>query len=330
MSDNSEKIEKEISITVPDSITPDRLDKYLASYNDLKLTRSRVQKLISDNYILVNGEVPTNKYSVNSGDVIKIKIPAPPPSKVNPENIPLEIIYEDQYLVVVNKPAGLVTHPGAGNRTGTLVNALLHQYGTLAAGSQSDRPGIVHRLDKNTSGLLVVARTDEIYQKLQKLIQTREIHRHYKAIICGHLKEEKGTINAPIGRSIKDRKKMIVTDVKSREAITEYKVIERYRSYDFVEVSLFTGRTHQIRVHFSYLGHPVFGDPEYGGREKWCRGMFAPERLLTRSLLDKLPRQALHAFRLEFDHPVTAEKMLLEAELPGDFSRVVEVLRSNE
>jgi len=148
MLDNSEKFENEISITVPDGITPDRLDKYLASHTDLKLTRSRIQKLISDKYILVNGEIPTNKYAVKSGDEIEIRIPAQTPSKVNPENIPLKIIYEDQYFVVVNKPAGLVTHPGAGNRSGTLVNALLYQYGKLAAGSESDRPGIVHRLDK--------------------------------------------------------------------------------------------------------------------------------------------------------------------------------------
>lgn len=327
MFDDSVKIEKEVSITIPEDITPERLDKYLSSYDDLKLTRSRIQKLISEELITVNGKAASKKYPINSGDVIEIKIPTSPPSKLKPENIPLDIIYEDQYLVVVNKPAGLVTHPGVGNRTGTLVNALLNQYGSLASGSESDRPGIVHRLDKNTSGLLVVARTDEIYQKLQKLIQAREIHRHYKAIICGHLKEESGKIDAPIGRSIKDRKKMTVTDVKSREAITEYKVIERFRSYDYVEVALFTGRTHQIRVHFKHLGHPVFGDPEYEGRDKWCRGMFAPERLLTKKLLEMLPRQALHAFRLEFDHPVTAEKMVLESELPEDYSSVLDMLR---
>jgi len=327
MIDETKNIEKEIRITIPEDTAPERLDKYLSSHDELKLTRNRIQKLIADNFILVNGNVPSKKYSVCCGDIVEIKIPTPPPSKVNPENIPLDIIYEDQYLVVVNKPAGLVTHPGAGNRTGTLVNALLHKYSSLASGSDSDRPGIVHRLDKNTSGLLVVARTDEIYQKLQHLIQAREIHRHYKAIICGHLKEENGEIEAPIGRSIKDRKKMTVTDIKSREAKTAYKLIERFHSYDYVEVALYTGRTHQIRVHFTHIGHPVFGDPEYGGREKWYKGMFAPERPLTRRLLDMFPRQALHAFRLEFEHPVTSEKMELESEPPDDFSEVLNTLR---
>ncbi len=327
MCDDSEKIENEIRIIVSEDDEPERLDKYLSSHDDLNLTRSRIQKLISQELIRVNETVTSNKYSIKSGDAIEIKIPTPPPSKVIPENIPLEIIYEDQYLVVVNKPAGLVTHPGAGNRTGTLVNALLYKYGSLASGSASDRPGIVHRLDKNTSGLLVVARTDEIYQKLQKLIQSREIHRHYKALVCGHLKEKSGTIDAPIGRSIKDRKKMAITDINSRVAITEFKVIERFRSYDFAEVALFTGRTHQIRVHFTHLGHPVFGDPEYGGREGWYKGMFAPERPLTKTLLDMLPRQALHAFKLEFDHPVTGEKMVLESQLPDDFSNIIEMLK---
>ena len=227
---------------------------------------------------------------------------------------------------VVNKPAGMVTHPAAGHYSGTMVNALIHHFEKLASGSGYERPGIVHRLDKGTSGLILIAKTDDIYLKLQQQMQKREIKRTYLALVCGHMKDNEGVIELPIGRSIQDRKKMVVTNVKSREARTSYKLIDRFRSYDLLEVQLHTGRTHQIRVHFSHLGHPVFGDPEYGGRHKWHGGIFAPERELAKHLLDIIPRQALHAQQLEFMHPATQKAIPLRADPPEDIKRVLGTL----
>ncbi len=317
-----------ITITVPQDIFPIRIDRFLASSSEIDITRTRIQKLIAEGLITVNGSMVSKKYEVKSNDVITVTVPPTQPRTVVSENIPLSIVYEDDYLLVVDKPAGMVTHPGAGNYRGTLVNALMHHVATLAGGAGEDRPGIVHRLDKNTSGLLVVARTDEVYLKLQKQLQAREMKRTYYALVCGHVKEEAGTIDAPIGRSLHNRKKMVVTNINSREARTNYQLIERYRSYDFIKVSLQTGRTHQIRVHFAHLGHPVFGDPEYGGREKWHRGMFAPERPLAKKLLAIMPRQALHAYRLSFTHPITGEVITIESPLPDDFAAVLSILQS--
>ncbi|MEW5995125.1 MAG: RluA family pseudouridine synthase, partial [Candidatus Zixiibacteriota bacterium] len=243
------------------------------------------------------------------------------------EDIPLKIVYEDDQVVVVDKPAGLVVHPAPGHYSGTLVNALIHHFESLAGGSAIERPGIVHRLDKDTAGLILVARTDSAYQKLQQQMQRREIKRTYLALICGHVKEKEGVIELPIGRSHRDRKKMAVTQVSGREAVTRYRLRERFRTYDLLEVDLLTGRTHQIRVHFSHLGHPIFGDPEYGGREKWHRGAFGPERQFASRLLQLIDRQALHAAKLTFTHPATGRKITLESELPDDFAKVLEQLR---
>ena len=315
-------------IVVEDGAPRLRLDLYLTQHAEVKLTRNRIQKLIDDQLITVNGKPADKKTPVKPGDKIAIVIVEPPPTDIKAENIPLEIVYEDAYLIVINKPAWLVTHPGAGNYSGTLVNALVHHFSRLARGSGSDRPGIVHRLDKDTSGLLLIARTDESYQKLQQALQAREIKRTYLALVCGHMKEEKGTIDLPIGRSLRNRKRMVVTTAASRGAITHYSLVRRFRSYDLLDVSLETGRTHQIRVHFSHLGHPVFGDPEYGGREKWHRGQFAPERPLARKLLELISRQALHARRLELDHPVTGKPLVFEVPPPEDFRTVLKVLES--
>ncbi|MBU0985212.1 MAG: RNA pseudouridine synthase, partial [candidate division Zixibacteria bacterium] len=191
---------------------------------------------------------------------------------------------------------------------------------------ESDRPGIVHRLDKNTSGLLIIARTEETHGLLQQAIQERRVKRQYLALICGHLAEESGRIDLPIGRSLRHRTRMAVTNQNSRESVTDYTLKDRYRSYDLVEIVLQTGRTHQIRVHFSHLGHPVFGDPEYGGREKWHRGIFGPERPLAQKLLGVLQRQALHAGRLVFVHPITGEALDFAAEPPADFQELLVVL----
>ncbi len=309
-------------------MAPERIDRYLGSHPDVRLSRTRIQKLITDGLVTVDDETTTTKYVLKGGEHICITVPAAAPSELTGEDIPLEIVYQDEYLAVVNKPAGMVTHPGAGNRSGTLVNALIHHLGRLPLMGETDRPGIVHRLDKNTTGLLVVAKTEESFKALQEAIFERKVHRTYIVLVCGHMLEDRATIDLPIGRSTRDRKKMSVAYQTGKEAKTGYKLTERFRSYDLLEASLFTGRTHQIRVHFSHLGHPVFGDQEYGGREKWLRGLFGPERPLARKMLRTLHRQALHAHRLEFEHPVTGEKLRFEADLPGDFQKILRILRS--
>jgi 23S rRNA pseudouridine1911/1915/1917 synthase len=316
---------KTIKVTSADAGT--RIDKYLASVVELGLSRTKIERLIAEGLVTVNGEPTASKYQVKAGEKITVTIPALAPTYLEAEDIDIEIVYEDDHLAVVNKPAGMVTHPAAGNQTGTLVNALLHRFGSLAESSGMNRPGIVHRLDKNTSGLLVVAKTEIGFAGLQKAIQERRVVRTYWAIICGHMKETEGTIDLPIGRSRSDRKKMSVTDLHSREAQTYYRVTERFRSYDLLEITLGSGRTHQIRVHCSHLGHPVLGDSEYGGRENWHRGLSTPDRLLSKKILAGLTRQALHAIRLEFDHPVTGKRMKFEAELPEELVAAIERIK---
>jgi len=317
-----------VEITTPPGVKPERLDRYLSNHPDLDLSRTRIQKLVDEGLILVDGESVPSKYSIKGNERILVTIPAAQPTDIVAEDIPLDVVYEDDALMVVNKSAGMVTHPAAGNYGGTLVNALIHHLGSLPDMGASDRPGIVHRLDRDTSGLLVVAKTEPAYRALQTAIQKRKVKRTYLAVICGHVTEDHGLIDFPIGRSIKDRKKMTVTYHASREAKTEFELRERFRSYDLLDVTLHTGRTHQIRVHFSHLGHPVLGDPDYGGRAKWVKGMFAPERPLAKKLLDTIRRQTLHAMRLEFAHPVTGEPKQFEIDPPEDIRQVLAMLRT--
>ncbi len=317
-----------IEIIVDEGCEPERLDSYLASHPDLELTRSKIQNLIAAQAIIFNGIEANKKTKIKPHDTIVITIEPAEEIKLEAENIPLDIVYDDEYLAVVNKQPGLVTHPGTGNKSGTLVNALLYHFKHLSQVTDADRPGIVHRLDKDTSGLLLIAKNDKVHLKLQEAIQSREVKRTYLALICGHMKEDSGEINLPIGRSINDRKKMTVTNVGSREAITEYKLLLRYRTSSLLEVNLQTGRTHQIRVHFSHLAHPIFGDNEYGGRDKWNKGIFSPERPLAKRLLGIMKRQALHATRLAFTHPITGEKIELEAKLPDDYNRIINILNN--
>jgi len=319
---------RKVEVEVEADVHQVRIDSYLAKHPSLNLTRSRLQKLIEQGYVLLNGFKVSKKSPVSGGDRISITIWPIPAPQLKGEEIPLDIVFEDEYLAVVNKPPGMVVHPGAGNYSGTLVNAIIHHFKSLPAGSGLDRPGIVHRLDKDTSGLLIVARDEQAYLKLQAAIQERRVERIYSAVICGHVTKQEDFIDLPIGRSSRDRKKMAVTSVSSREARTNYRLIKRYRSYDLLEVKLLTGRTHQIRVHFSHLGHPVLGDPQYGGREKWHRGIFAPERPLARKVLAVIKRQALHAQRLSFDHPITGQKISLRAEPPEDFHTLIQLLES--
>lgn len=307
-------------------IAPQRLDQYIGHSADLNLSRTRAQKLIEMGLITVNGKKASHNLILRGGEKIIIKIPPIPVSDILPENIPLKIVFEDDYLIVIDKPAGMVTHPGAGNAKGTLVNALIHYSKDLSKLSGFDRPGIVHRLDKDTSGLIMIAKNDEIHQKLQTDLKERKIKKVYVALICGHLKEKSGMINLPIGRSLKDRRKMTVTRLKGRDSLTEYRLLNRFNLYDLLEVLLHTGRTHQIRVHFSHLGHPIFGDPDYGGRQKWHKGIYSTDRRLAMAALEIMPRQALHAQTLEFIHPASGKKITLFSNLPDDFKTLLAFL----
>lgn len=313
-------------IIVPRNLPHQRIDKFLASFPDLGLTRSRIHALLEKGLITINGAAVSKKLELSGGERIQLIVPRPPAHDITPENIPLSVVFEDDHLLVINKPAGLVTHPAPGNYGGTLVHALLYHLKRRPDCGPSDRPGVVHRLDKDTTGLLVVAKTPEAFSALQDSMQKREITRIYSALVCGHLQETEGTIESLIGRSRKDRTKMAVLKTGGREAVTNYRVVDRFRSYDLIDVSLVTGRTHQIRVHLSHIGRPVFGDHEYGGRLSWQRGLFAPERPLGKLLLSQIDRQALHAKTLRFVHPISRVDSQFEAPLPDDFSEILRIL----
>lgn len=290
-------------------------------------SRTRVQKLISEKMILVNGKATKPGHKVKTKDMITIEIPPPEELKAEPQDIPINIVYEDKDLLVVNKDAGMVVHPAPGNYDKTLVNALLYHCKDLSGIQGVLRPGIVHRLDKGTSGLLVVAKNDFAHNHLSRQLKKRQIHREYRAITWGNLGLDKGMIEAPIGRALTDRKKMKVTAVKGREAVTEYEVLERFELCDVLRIKLQTGRTHQIRVHLSFTGHPVLGDPDYGGRQKWVRGISPAHRNFCSHLLKLIDRQALHAKKLGFIHPRTEGYVDYETDLPQDIGNVLRELR---
>jgi 23S rRNA pseudouridine1911/1915/1917 synthase len=305
-----------------------RLDLFLANeYEDL--SRSRIQKLISDRNILVDGRPTKPSHKIKAKERITIEVPALEELCLEPENIPLDIPYENSDLLVVNKKAGMVVHPALGNYSHTLVNALLFHCKDLSGINGVLRPGIVHRLDKNTSGLLVVAKNDFAHQGLADQIKNRTLLREYSAIVWGHMPSDKGIIQAPIGRSTKDGKKMAVSRLRGRESFTEYRVLERFDLCDFLSIRLKTGRTHQIRVHLSYLNHPVLGDPDYGGRQKWIKGIHDKHRPLAQKLLAAIDRQALHARKLGFTHPRTEEYKEFESALSEDIESVLKCLRGS-
>ncbi len=323
MEKNSTKL---IEISAPKEVSGKRIDSFL-SQQDLGLSRAFIQKLISDHHILVDGKPTKSSYKIRGGEKIKIDVPPLEKHSLEPENIPLDIVYEDSDLLVVNKRAGMVVHPAVGNYSHTLVNALLFHCKDLSGINGVLRPGIVHRLDKNTSGLLVVAKNDFAHLGLAEQIQDRSLLREYVAITWGHVAKEEGSIEAPIGRAIRDRKKMTVTRLKGRESLTQYKVLERFDLCDLLSIRLKTGRTHQIRVHLSYLNHPVLGDPEYGGRQKWIKGIHDQKRPFAQKLLSAIDRQALHARKLGFVHPRTEEYQEFDSPLPEDMESVLTLLR---
>lgn len=293
-----------ITVLVDGEASGQRADKLL-SLVLADYSRSFTQNLFADNLVYSKGNPISKSFKVKAGDIIEFTVPEPKMLSLEPENIPLEIMYEDGDLLVVNKPRGMVVHPAPGNHSGTLVNALLHHCkGNLSGINGVIRPGIVHRIDKDTSGLLLVAKNDAAHVSLSEQIKEHSLAREYRAVIHGHLKEQCGTVDAPIGRSASDRKKMCVTDKNSKNAVTHYEVLEEYKDFSFVKLRLETGRTHQIRVHMAYLGHPVAGDPVYG-----------PKNGVT-----KLNGQCLHAGLLGFVHPSSGEFVKTEAPLPEYFT----------
>ncbi len=290
-------------LIVGEDMAGERLDKFVSSSLS-DITRSFVQKLIDKKNISVNSNYKSCNYKIRYNDIIEVNIPSPEIIKTLPENIPLNIIYEDDDLLVVNKPKGMVVHPAVGNFTGTLVNALLYHCGDTLSGINGEiRPGIVHRIDKDTSGLLIVAKNDYAHNKLALQIKEHSFNREYEAVVYGNIKNQEGIIDAPIGRNPADRKKMAVTSKASKNAITHYRVLNRYNGFTHIKLKLETGRTHQIRVHMAYIGHPVAGDILYGPKK----------------VIKSLNGQCLHARLIGFIHPRSGKYIEFETELPDYF-----------
>ena len=287
-----------------------RLDAFLADSTE-ELTRSAAAQLIETGGVLVDGRTAVKSLRLSGGETVELTLPEPEPIDAVPQNIPLDVVYEDEDVIVVNKPAGLVVHPAPGHPDGTLVNALMHHCGDSLSGVGGEkRPGIVHRIDKDTSGLLIAAKNDNAHLKLSAQLSDRSLSRVYEAVVRGSFREDRGTVDAPVGRHPTDRKKMAVTDKNSRAAVTHWEVIARYRGYTHIRCRLETGRTHQIRVHMAHIGHPLLGDHVYGAP--------SPDK--------GLEGQCLHARELKFIHPRTGEPVHLATGLPPYFLDVLKKL----
>ncbi|MBO5955915.1 MAG: RluA family pseudouridine synthase [Clostridia bacterium] len=298
-------------MTIKADCSGKRLDVFLADEAS-GFTRSRIQKLISEGFITVNGQAVKANYKLKQDDEIEVEIPEAKETEITAEEIPLDVVFEDDCMLVVNKPQGMVVHPAAGNYSGTLVNALMAHCGHNLSGINGEiRPGILHRIDKNTSGLLMVAKNDRAHIGLSEQIKEHSLTREYLALVHGRIKEDSGTIDAPIGRDEKDRKKMTITHKNSRNAVTHFFVLERFDKYTLVRCRLETGRTHQIRVHMSKNGHPIVGDNVYGRKKEEF----------------KLQGQLLHARLIGFIHPENGEYMEFSKEIPEYFEEVLEKLR---
>lgn len=297
----------EIIIIAKDTVS--RLDKFISENSDI--SRSYASRLIEDGNVTVNSKTAQKKTKVAMGDEVRITLPEPEEIEAKPEDIPIDIVYEDDSVIVVNKPQGMVVHPAAGNMSGTLVNGLLYHC-NLSSINGAVRPGIVHRIDKDTSGLLVVAKTNEAHESLSEQLKERKALRKYQCIVNGNIKEDAGTVDKPIGRHPTDRKRMAIIE-GGREAVTHFKVLERFGQFTLVECTLETGRTHQIRVHMQSLGHNIVGDPVYGVKKDREKGK----------------GQLLHAKTIGFAHPKTGELMEFTSDLPETFTMVLEKLRKN-
>lgn len=339
-------IENIFELNVPPGQTPQRLDVYLVN-NIKNVTRTKVQRAITEGYVTVNGKITRGSKKIQPGDKIVCKLLKPPPIELIPEDIPLDIIYEDDYLILANKPSGMVSHPGFGNRTGTLVNALLFHLGHREKikieldddeddisdegrifASESIRPGLVHRLDKDTSGIILIAKNPEIHSILAKQFADRKVEKKYIALVWGKFENSAGRIEGDIGRSTLDRKLFAVVKKGGKPATTEYKVIDEFEYTSLVEINLLTGRTHQIRVHFSHIKHPVFGDRQYGGDKIHYGYNNKKLKELYNHCLELTNSQLLHAFSLKFEHPVNKQKMTFHVELPEDFKKIIQKLKN--
>lgn len=307
--DFEDENDDENEIIIVSEIENERIDVYVSSQIE-DMSRSSVQKLIADGNITVNEKIIKSNYKIKINDSIRINLPEPEVLDVAAENIPLDIVYEDDDLAVINKPQGMVVHPAPGHYSGTLVNGLMHHLKNLSSINGVMRPGIVHRLDMNTSGVMLVAKNDKSHNFLAKCLKEHCINRIYYALVEGNIKDDSGTIDAPLGRSDKDRKKRTVTFKNSKCAVTNYWVIERYGKYTLIKLKLETGRTHQIRVHMKYIGHPVVGDDVYGSKtNRFC-----------------LKGQLLHSKSVGFVHPTTKEYMEFESDLPEYFQKVLRIV----
>ncbi len=281
-----------------------RIDVFLT--DNTEFSRNKISQVIKKGEVLVNNKKVSASYKVKIGDVINYNEPAPDIIDLEPEKMDLDIVYEDDYLVIINKPSGLVVHPAVGNYSHTLVNGLLYHFNKIS-NKKSIRPGIVHRLDKDTSGLMIVAKDDKTHDLLAGMIKNKQVERKYLALVWGILRHEKGTIDAPIGRDINDRQKYTVTDINSKNSITHFKVIERFKEVTLLECKLDTGRTHQIRVHMEYIGHPIVNDPVYGRRK----------------IINDFG-QMLHSKSIKLIHPITNKELFFEVEPPKEFNEILE------
>ena len=298
-----------MQITVKEN--QERLDKYLANNTDY--SRATISKMLENDYIEVNGKKEKPSYKVKENDLIEIKDGFIEETDIKPTEMKIDIVYEDKDLIIVNKPSGLVVHPGSGNYDNTLVNGLMNYTKNLSDINGTERPGIVHRIDKDTSGLLVIAKNNKSHQILTEYFKNHDkIKREYIALICGNFPHDSATIDAPIGRDPKDRKKMTVTDVNAKEAITHLKVLKKYKDYTLISCILETGRTHQIRVHLNYIGYPVYNDPVYNTKKATEFGQF------------------LHSSKIDFVHPITQEQMHFECPLPKEFQEFIDSLEQDQ
>lgn len=307
-----------------------RLDKYLKEADIEGLfSRSLIEKLISNENILVNSKSERKSYRLHKGDNISIEIPEPPKSDLTPVNLELKIRYEDEHLAIIEKPVGIVTHPGKGNQEGTLVHGLLHQFSDLSNYSGVERAGIVHRLDKDTSGLMIIAKSNKVHALLSEMFKNRDIDKYYMTIVAGNPSPEEGTIETHIRRSRKDPTKMYAAS-SGRLAISHYRVVKYFDFFTLLEIKLETGRTHQIRVHMSHINHPILGEHIYSNQKRIMQYVPVQLQKKVKALLSKhLLRQALHAYKLEFEHPITHEKLSFVSELPDDFQYAVNWLKTN-
>ncbi|RDY58142.1 RluA family pseudouridine synthase [Flagellimonas nanhaiensis] len=333
ISDNQELSQEELfehhKFVAAKGQEPLRVDKFLMNFIE-NATRNKIQQAAKNGHIWVNGTIVKQNYRVKAGDEVKVLFEHPPYEfLLTPEDIPLDIVYEDETLLVVNKPAGMVVHPGHGNYSGTLINALVHHFDNLPKNS-SERPGLVHRIDKDTSGLLVIAKTEEAMTHLAQQFFEKTSEREYVALVWGNVEEDEGTVEGHIGRNPKNRLQMMVFPEgdNGKKAVTHFKVLERLGYVTLVSCKLETGRTHQIRVHMKYIGHTLFNDERYGG-DKILKGTtFTKYKQFVENAFKILPRQALHAKTLGFEHPATGKFMSFDSELPEDMVTCIEKWRS--